>query len=273
MTAISLSDHISDRNFVSLPFYRDGRPLESGVRWGMTVRKAGSMRFRWNETNRNRVSVLKEICGEKEAVPLELIHSKTVYAITSASDTDGKTGDGMISTNPSLVPVVTVADCMPLFLYEEKTGVFGVFHSGWRGTGIIAEAIALAEKRYGARPEDICVAIGPHIHDCCYTVDEERARYFSENFTSDCIRWESGKDGSPQYHLSLEKANLALLARSNIREENIVLAKDCTSCTQDAGGNYPFGSFRRQAAFAPGSLTAEERSKMMTVQAAFCGWL
>ncbi|MBQ7159091.1 MAG: polyphenol oxidase family protein [Treponema sp.] len=238
----------------------------------MTLRKAGSMRFRWNETNENRTTVLQKICGEKQPVPLELIHSKIVYAISSAADTQNKTGDGMITVNRMLVPVVTVADCMPLFLYEPKTGVFGACHSGWKGTGIIAEAISLAQKNYGARVEDILVAIGPHIHDCCYTVDEERARYFSEQFTPDSVQRIADKDGV-HYQLSLEKANLSVLARAGIRDENIVTAKDCTSCAQDAGGEYPFGSFRRQAAFAPGNLTTEARSKLMTVQAAFCGWI
>ncbi len=273
MTTISVTDHISEKNFVLLPFFRDGKPLETGARWGMTVRKAGSMRFRWNENNQNRTSVLKAVCGEKEPVSLELIHSKIVYAVSASSDTKEKTGDGIISTNSSLVPVVTVADCMPLFLYDERTGVFGACHSGWKGTGIIAEAISLAQKKYGARVEDISVAIGPHIHDCCYTVDEERARYFSETVTPDCITCATDRNGKACYHLSLEKANLALLSHTGIREENIVVAKDCTACAQSAGGDYPFGSFRRQAAFAPGNLTTEDRSKMMTVQAAFCGWL
>ena len=269
MTEIPLVNHISEKAFVTLPFYRDGKPLDS-ARWGITLRKAGSMRFRWNEVNERRTSLLKEICGDKEAVSLELIHSKIVYDLTSASDTQGKQGDGMISVNHSLVPVVTVADCMPLYLYEPETGLFGVCHSGWKGTGIIAEAISLAEKKYAVRRENISVAIGPHIHDCCYIVDQERARYFTENFTPACVSRKIAKDGREEYHLSLAKANLALLERAGIRSENIVVAKECTSCSQNAGGDFPFGSFRRQAAFAAGNLTTEERSKMMTVQAAFC---
>ena len=52
----------------------------------------------------------------------------------------------MITKNPSLMPVVTVADCMPLYLYDSVSGVFGVVHSGWKGTGIIGEALNLAKK-------------------------------------------------------------------------------------------------------------------------------
>ena len=273
MNRISVKDCISDRPFVLLPFFRDGKPLDSGPRWGMTLRKAGSMRFRWNETNENRASVLASVCGEKSPVPLELIHSREVFALENATDTQGKTGDGMITVNRTLVPVVTVADCMPIFLFDEKSGVFGACHSGWKGTGIIADAIALAREKYGAHPEDICVAMGPHIHDCCYAVDGERAKYFADNFTPDCVRRSEDKNGKAQYQLSLEKANLAVLLRAGIQERNIVAAEDCTCCAQDVHGDFPFGSFRRQAAFLPEPLTVEERSKCMTVQAAFCGWL
>lgn len=270
MKTISVRASISEKPYVLLPFYRDGVPLEQGARWGMTVRKAGSMRFRWNETNPLREQTLGALCGKKQPVSLELIHSKIVYTLSCADDTRGKTGDGMITQNAALVPVVTVADCVPLFLYDPKTNVFGVCHSGWKGTGIIGEAIACAVSQYGVRVADICVAIGPHIHDCCYAVDEARASYFSEQFTPDCVTQTTDADGTTRYQLSLLKANLSVLARAGIRSEHIVVADDCTSCAQDARGDYPFGSFRRQAAFISG-LTADERSRAMTVQAAFCG--
>ncbi len=272
MNTIAVRDSIGDKDYVLLPFYKDGKPLTRGARWGMTVRRAGTMRFRWNETNENRERLLAALCGTRLPVSLELTHSKTVYDITSPTDTDGRTGDGMITRNDALVPVVTVADCVPVFLYDERTGVFGICHSGWRGTGIIGNALALAREKYGTNPRDVCVAIGPHIHDCCYTVDESRAAYFAEQFTPACVKSMIGENGNTCYRLSLATANGAVLARSGIRAENIVIADDCTACSQDTCGDYPFGSFRRQAAFLR-QLSADEQSRAMTVQAAFCGWL
>ena len=78
------------------------------------------------------------------------------------------------------------------------------------------------------------------------------------------------------YSLSLLEANLAVLKAAGLRDCNIVAATDCTccSCLQGAGGAYfPFGSFRRQAAFMPPELSPDRRSRLMTVQAAFCIWL
>ena len=151
--------------YVVQPFYAGGKPLiGDAFRWGMTLKKAGSMRFRWDETNEARDTLLKEIVSKRsdfqenvryEIVPLELIHSKTVYAVSSAGDTYGLQGDGILTVNALLMPVVTAADCMPIFFYERECGVFGVVHSGWKGTGIVSEAINMIKKIYKGNPRRI----------------------------------------------------------------------------------------------------------------------
>ena len=108
-------------------------------------------------------------------------------------------------------------------------------------------------------------------------MDEERAEYFTKNFGEKCVEkaitFKNQKDEELAkrfpYRLSLTEANLYVLKNTGIREENIVVAQDCTCCTKFENGQNIFGSFRRQAAFLPQSLTAEEKSKSMTVQAAF----
>lgn len=268
------------KKYVLLPFFRAGKPLENDAPvWGMTLRAAHSMRFRWNETNSVRMKMLSEIAGRGSCraltpVQLELIHSHIVYDVSSFSDTFGLQGDGMITRQSGLLPVVTVADCMPVFLYDQATGVFGAVHSGWKGTGIIGDAVRMAEERYGADPRNICIAIGPHIRSCCYVVNSARAEYFRRNFCDDCVTpyepehdgdealsW--NRDGGTLYRLSLEKANLAVLDKAGISDENITVADDCTSCCGI------FGSFRRETAGIPES----DKWLGFTVQAAFCGHL
>lgn len=282
--------------YITIPFYQKGVPLSDGKfkKWGMTVFAAGSMRFRWNETNENRNEMLLKIardnrikdcpgnCAEPgrscdckaKPVSLELIHSKIVYSIKDGTETLQKQGDGMITDNPLLMPVVTVADCVPLFFYDPVKGVFGSVHSGWKGTGIIGEAIEKAVSEYGCLRENICVAVGPHIGSCCYFVDEERKEYFTKNFGSQCVSKalpEDIKKGHEnlKYSLSLTEANLISIKKAGIPEENIVVATDCTCCRKFNSGREVFGSFRRQAAFLPPEMDSETRSKAMTVQAAF----
>lgn len=237
------------------------RPL-----WGMTLLAAGPMRFRWNETNPNRDQFLSALCErykKEAAVPLELIHSKIVCEAREAADTFQKQGDAIVTKNSALVPVVTVADCVPIYFYDSATGAFGTAHSGWKGTGIAASVVQMMKEKYGSNPRDILAAVGPHIHDCCYTVDEERAKYFCDNFGSDCVQevLQDQKGGGQKYALSLLRANINVLTRAGVLEENIVAATNCTAC--DAR----FGSFRREAAAL--DVPNQDKSRLFTTQAAF----
>ena len=243
--------------FEFFQFHRKGKVVDGAPVCGLSLKAAGSMRFRWNETNPNREK-LKWLNSENtasntgELVPVQLDHTHIVYDIKSTEDTRDKIGDGLITTNRSLIPTVTVADCMPLYLYDPVTGVFGIVHSGWKGTGIIVDAIKLAGKNYGARVEDFCIILGPHIRDCCYIVNEERANWFAENFTPDCVRpleagikvdWNTG--GGQLYRLSLEKANLAAIKKAGVPDENIWIHPACTCCFKE-NGIYKYGSNRRE---------------------------
>ena len=264
--------------YAALPFHKNGKPfLESSPPdnsypvplWGMSLLAAGSMRFRWNEENPRRDAFLRRLAenervsnpAAKKIVPLELIHSKIVYDLKSGDETFGKQGDGMITRNRNLIPVVTVADCVPIYFYDTKSRAFGIVHSGWKGTGIIADAISLAKKNYGANEKNILVAIGAHIKDCCYAVNEARAKFFADEFGAGCVKKIYVQDGE-KFMLSLERANLAVLEKIGVLEENIVVAKNCTCCES------AFGSFRREAA----PLDIADKSRAFTVQAAFVGF-
>lgn len=293
-----------NQKYITFPFYKDNKELAqvqpSGAPvCGMTVKAAGSMRFRWAENNPERIRLLAKIANQPAArgaltrpqnsltpVSLELTHSKTVFDLRDGNETQNLQGDGMITKNPSLMPVVTVADCMPLFLYDSVTGLFGLVHSGWKGTGIVGQALKLAEKNYGARAGDFSIVIGPHIRDCCYIVNEERARYFSDNFGSDCLKpleeggvsyaggrglpvsWNNGS--GKLYRLSLEKANLNVLSRAGVHEENIAVCDDCTCCNELLGSNR-----RETTDFLANNPNAskDELLRCFTVQSAFCGWI
>lgn len=203
------------------------------------------------------------------ALPVELIHSQVVYAVEQGKNgepallaTEGShpealdlwRGDGII-TSSRLVPVVTVADCLPIFLYDEKTGCRGVLHSGWKGTGIVVHALKLAEKKYDAKACDFSVVIGPHIHSCCYQVEEERIEYFTSHFGSSCI--------IPPNNLSLSQANVNLLLEAGVPDDNILCCTDCTCCDPR------LGSFRRETCGLPETMSLEERLKRFTTMMAF----
>ncbi len=259
--------------YALFPFYRNGKPVDDGILWGMTLKAAGQMAFRWAEQNPNRTKILEEIAGgaslpsRPRTAQVQLDHTRTVKSVYFAGDSRYNIADGIITRNKFLMPVVTVADCLALHLYDFNTGAFGVVHSGWKGTGIVENAVRKMNEEYGSRPCDICVSLGAHIRNCCYAVNEERAVYFMESFGKDCASplEEGEKSRGPEnwsnlkgkiYRLSLEKANLNILQKIGIRDENIAILDECTCC------NTKFGSNRRE--------TAE--GKKFTVQAAFVRW-
>ena len=77
----------------------------------------------------------------------------------------GAEADGHVVTGPGLVPLVFVADCLPVALYGP--GGLALVHAGWRGLagGIVGAAAEAVEADRAA--------IGPGIGPCCYEVGEE----------------------------------------------------------------------------------------------------
>ena len=269
VTYVSLTDILpsSTPSVVTLPFYSQGTlfTAEEAPRAFLTLLPAGSMRFRWNEVNANRVSVFNRLIHSPHRLfSIELIHSHTVFSIDKKTDLHGIQGDGFMTSDTACVPVITAADCMPIYLYNPKDFCFGVLHSGWKGTGIVSSALELARNRYGTKNEDFLVILGPHIQSCCYTVDDERAHYFTKTFTPSCI----APDTNGINHLSLAEANISLLEKEGVQAGNIVCFTDCTSCSTLEGKPY-LGSFRRETAGLDSSLSAEEKSLKFTPMAAF----
>ncbi len=80
--------------------------------------------------------------------------------------------DGHVTDRPGLVPLVFVADCLPVALSGPE-GV-AMVHCGWRGLagGILAKGATAVSAT--------AAAIGPGIGRCCYEVGEEVLAEFED---------------------------------------------------------------------------------------------
>ena len=251
---------------VRFPFIKNGKPLADADApfCCISLKSAGSMRFRWKEPNENRQNFFKKLGIDYDSVVApELIHSKTIFRVDNADELAvfralRSAGDAVLSSNADYVPAVTVADCVPIYLYAPDKRVRGMVHSGWKGTGIVKEAVQRMAQAYNAAPEEICAVIGPHIKSCCYNVDAERASFFSGTFGKD-----SAVEDGGTFKLDLLVANVKLLLESGVKACNIAAASECTCCTEQ------LGSHRRETAGLPDDMPIEERSKLFTVMAAF----
>ncbi len=109
-------------------------------------------------------------------------HSPDVVVIERPWDeAERPRADALVTRTPSLAIAVSSADCGPVLFADEKAGVIGAAHAGWKGalTGVLEATIATMESE-GARRENIKVALGPMISRSAYEVGPEFERRFRE---------------------------------------------------------------------------------------------
>ncbi len=84
--------------------------------------------------------------------------------------------DGHVTDAPGILLLVTVADCIPVFLFDPVARVAGLMHAGWRGTagGIFGVGLEMM-SRCGADVENTVMHCGVGICGGCYEVGSEVA--------------------------------------------------------------------------------------------------
>lgn len=207
-----------------------------GMRAGISLAAAGDMALSRRDALPFRSRFIAGLGVRPERVhALRQVHSRRVVVVKeSPIGTPAPVeADGMITASEEAVLTVTVADCLPICLFDRRTAAFGLVHSGWKGTGIVVEALHAMAAEFGTRPADVAVTIGPGIGPCCYTVAEERALAFASEFGPDSVN-----RGAGQPRLDLRAANVSLLEAAGVTD--ITVVSDCTGCTP------ALGSFRRQ---------------------------
>lgn len=82
------------------------------------------------------------------------------------------TADALVTDLPGLALGVLVADCTPVLLHDEASGVVGVAHAGRQGmTKGVVPAVVSALRDLGAR--DLTATVGPSVCGRCYEVPAE----------------------------------------------------------------------------------------------------
>lgn len=188
----------------------------------------------------NRDAVLASLGVSREQVcAFHQVHGSRVL--------DGRPGwfteraDAATSATPGRLLVVSVADCLPLLFFDPVNGAVGAAHCGWRGTlaGLAGEVVARMGQRYGSRPEDLRVAIGPGIQGACYQVGDEVVDAFREAGFPGSL---TVPDADGRHRLDLVAANRWSLERAGVPPARVWSAGLCTHCQPER-----FYSHRRDA--------------------------
>ncbi|MBE7435317.1 MAG: peptidoglycan editing factor PgeF [Anaerolineales bacterium] len=159
-----------------------------------------------------------------------LVHGTDVVHAEAPRSLDGpaQKADIIFTDNPHVSLFMRFADCVPLLFHDPKRHVIGIAHAGWMGTvrGVAESSINAMRDRYGSKPEDVVVGIGPSIGVDHYEVGEEVAAQFRERFGVDSDRILQIREG--RIHLDLWTANALQLQKMGV--EQIQISGLCTAC-------------------------------------------
>lgn len=124
--------------------------------------------------NRKRYFGELNISLNQLAIPGQ-IHSDVVNRVTKPGTYDAC--DALLTNIPNIFLVVTVANCLPIFLYDPQTKSVAAVHVGWRGSEsrILDKTINKMSASFGTKANDLFVFIGPAAGLCCYEVGNEVA--------------------------------------------------------------------------------------------------
>lgn len=89
--------------------------------------------------------------------------------------------DGLVTDVPGLPLVVSIADCVPVFLFDGARRAIGLIHAGRAGTQdrIVVNAVETLRRAFGSDAANIHAVIGPSAGPDAYEVSEEMAAEFA----------------------------------------------------------------------------------------------
>ena len=199
-----------------------------------------------------------------DVVQSQQVHEDTVRHVTGADRGKGLfaatdyTADALVTDEPGLSLMVFSADCIILLLHDPVTGSIGAVHAGWRGTALDlpAKAVRKMGRLFGARPEDIRVAVGAGIGPCCFETHDDVPNAMRSAFgggAEDYIRPRGEK-----WTVDLKGLNAWRLREAGVREENMDVCPTCTACRPDLYWSHRIPGDRRGVQGALIALAGEE---------------
>ena len=172
-----------------------------------------------------------------QLITMDQVHGDRIWILDKTPSPSGPPlncrSDALLTNQRGIAIAVLTADCVPIVLVDPKRMAVGIIHAGWRGTllGIAPKVLDAMIANFGSHPEDLLVAIGPSIGECCYEVDEA----VMGPFRSSGWNWQdfSRPKGNDKWHLNLAQANIDQMRARGISEDRCCWVRVCTRCNND----------------------------------------
>ncbi len=158
-------------------------------------------------------------------------HGTEIYRATEAGRFDGY--DALISNTPGLLIGVTVADCVPILVYDQQQQAVAAIHAGWRGTvgRIVTKTLVAMQQQFGTQAEQCYAYVGTCIDDCAFEVGPEVADQFDPAFKRAVV-------ASNKSVVDLKAANTHLLTEFGIPTTQIAISPYSTVINNDTYFSY-----------------------------------
>lgn len=130
----------------------------------------------WGVTERYEALAID--LGFRSVAVARQVHGRHVVTLGCAPERGVQVqgeADGITTSAADVLLVVTVADCVPVYMASPSGGSIGLIHAGWRGiaTGILETAIRVMADRHDLSATDLSVHLGPAICGSCYEVGSD----------------------------------------------------------------------------------------------------
>lgn len=162
------------------------------------------------------------------------VHGSGIKVVAEPGHFDGH--DAFVTNQPGIFLSVTVADCVPVLIFDPVKKAVAAVHAGWRGTvaQITLKTVAALQEAYGTNPADCIAWIGTCIGFDSFEVSAEVAAEFAPELQKAGVN-------PAKYLVDLKEANRKQLMQAGIPGESIEVSSFCT--VQD---HERFFSFRKE---------------------------
>ena len=160
---------------------------------------------------------------------MDQVHSATVRVVDAADlGAPIPATDAVVTTDPTVVLTVMVADCVPVLLYDADAGVIAAAHAGRTGArnGVVSNTVATMVE-LGAKPENIMAHLGPAASGRRYELPREMAEDVEEQLPGSLTRTDHGTWGSDvraglaRQLTTLGVGNIIMDPRCTIEDSNL----------------------------------------------------
>lgn len=201
-----------------------------GIKAVFTKKILGNMSpYIENEISReNRKNILKLINSHnKKIIYAKQTHSNNILVIKKEDDISRFNNlediDGFITSRYDIAIFTYYADCLPIYILDKNQKIYGIAHSGWRGTKnrIIITLIKKMIENFNSKINDIIIGLGIGISIDDYEVSKDFYFNFKNSFPSyieNCF-----KNINNQYYFDNIKLNEYLALEYGIKKENLII--------------------------------------------------